>query len=142
MFEILFRGQDLYTGEWIFGGYVGADFADGTPSQHFILERGGERKAHAVDEKTIGQFIGLRDKNQAKAFDGDITEDELGRRWVIFRAPGGFGTCRTAEYATGCPLHFYSELGGAQNNSHFMRSHRIIGNIYDNPGLIGGNYAK
>ena len=70
------------------------------------------------------------------AYDGDISLDEQGRKWVIFRAPGGFGTCRTQEYAAGNALYFYQELGGLQNNSCFMHSHEIIGNVFDNPELL------
>lgn len=136
MFEILFRGKDQYTGEWVFGNYSGADFADGTPSQHFILERKGDRKAHSVAPETVGQYIGLRDKNLAMAFDGDVTEDEDGNRWVIFRAPGGFGLCRTHEFPAGCTVHFYDDLCGLNNNCRFMKSHEIIGNIIDNPELL------
>ena len=133
MMGILFRGKDLYTREWAFGNYCKAELLDGSGYEHFIIEVGKNGRTSKVDPYTVGQYIGLRDKHGKAAYDGDITEDDRGRRWVIFRAPGGFGTCRTAEYSKGYQLQFYEELGGLQNNSHFMQCHRIVGNVTDNP---------
>ena len=132
MIPIIFRAKDKNTGEWVEGNYCCAEKLIGEGHEHFIIEIQAKGSTHQVLQETVGQFTGLRDMNGVRAFEGDITEDGRGRRWVIFRAPGGFGTCRTAEYAHGNSLNFYEELGGLQNNAWFMQNHKIVGNIHEN----------
>ena len=136
MMEILFRGKDLYTGEWVFGNYCKAELLDGSGYEHFIIEIGREGSTHKVSPETVGQYIGLRDNEGAMAYEGDITEDEDGKRWAIYRAPGGFGMCQTPDWPHGYGLQFYDELCGLNNNSRFMNGHRIIGNVTDNPEVL------
>lgn len=66
MREILFRGKENPSGEWVEGFLVGnchiGDWVTCTP----------------IHSKTVGQFTGLTDKNGKKIFEGDIIEwDEL-----------------------------------------------------------------
>lgn len=134
--EILFRGKDLYTSEWAIGNYCKAELLDGNGYEHFIIDIGRNGKTHRIDPNSLGQYIGLKDKFGLRAYEGDITEDEAGHLWVIFKAPGGFGMCRTQEYLYGNALHFYNELGGLHNNAYFMKNHTLIGNIHDNAELL------
>lgn len=134
MREILFRGKRLDNGEWVTGCLVKYAY-DSTPYIGY-LDAWGDG-IYKVDPSTVGQFTGLYDKNGKKAFSHDITEDGLGRRWVIFDCPGGFGVCRINEW-TRNNAELHDGLSKKQNAAWFSARHTIIGNIHDNPELLEG----
>lgn len=142
MIEIMFRGKDICTGEWAFGNYAKHQASVEGEFLHFIVEQGMKGKTHIVDASSVGQYIGLCDANGKRAYDGDITEDDKGRRWIIFRAPGGFCTSRTSEYHKEAVLRIYEELGGLQNNGWFRQNNTIIGNVFDNKELLEDYHGR
>ncbi len=113
MREILFRGKRT-DGVWEFGYY----FAKPIQEKHFIL---CVENQWMVCKETIGQFTGLTDKNGKKIFEGDIIKWDA-EEWG-------------AEYCE--PVVWdYSFFGVRQNDwQHFCE---VIGNIHDNPELLGG----
>ena len=126
MREILFRGIDEGTSEWVYGYYYECQ----KPSDF-----GGERRYYIFDDKTIskynvipktvGQYIGIDDKNGTKIFEGDIVN------------------CITSAF-DGSDKYVYNyeitditdfEQIGFLNFCHKIE---IIGNIHDNPKLLKG----
>ncbi len=133
----LFRGKRIDTGDWVEGAYYHQKQFYGEPcDEHYIIasnEDLGYDQAfeyYEVIPETIGECTGLRDKNGKLAFEYDITEDQLGRRWIIFRCEGGFGICRDTEWTRNadCSVIIWNALADAQNAEWFSKQHKIIGN--------------
>ena len=109
--EIKFRGmiaQGLENaGHWVYWGIGGTDMLD------------------ALDHDTVGQIIGLFDKNGVEAWAGDIVKiPNKGNYEVIFKE-GCFG--------------FKGKISDIVYHSQFeWESHEIIGNKYANPELLEG----
>lgn len=154
--EILFRGKGAETGEWYYGNYLKMDktaycfaedyAANPDNTEHFIvydeMTDWGLPNTHKmveVDPKTVGQYIGLLDKDNNKIFEDDILSfgdelilvywDDEGFRWI-------------AKKAVQYPCHEFPDknwdridLGwiGAEVACTDKMTTQIIGNIHDNP---------
>lgn len=138
MSEFLSRGKLKNNGEWIKGIY----FPD-CKSIISYLEIGSvdisvdlmncKAVIHKVNPKTVGRYTGLIDKNGKMAFEGDI--------------------CRFTNYSTSFPCTYIGTIKYSKNIIAIFESGKyctdlckwesddfeVIGNIYDNPELIGGD---
>lgn len=133
MREILFRAKREATNEWIYGYFVNEydDFQIYVQPQ--IITRSGREY---VNENTLGQFTGLTDKNGTKIFEGDIVEYEtraklrIGRVFFSdFRASFAVTAGKNGSARINNDLYNYIQSGNSVT---------VIGNIYDNPELMGG----
>ena len=135
MRDILFRGKRVDNGEWIQG-----DLVQFLPHGIVrIVTQEPPYKDAEVDSDTVGQFTGLTDKNGRKIFEGDIIHLEYSQ---VFFGGEYFGEY-TAEvsYKEGCFItdgmnngdEIETPLSGFNNDEV-----EIIGNIHDNPELLGG----
>ena len=134
MREILFRGKRLDNDEWVYGLLcrVGDTYAN--------IRRMDIAVLYSVLTNTIGQFTGLTDKNGRKIFEGDILQ--------------GFWYCEGVrakvvwidDAATFGILYSFRKSGEKTawlNSSWYKFTSEspcfpeIIGNIYDNPELLG-----
>lgn len=135
MREIEFRAKGLYKDRWYYGFYVEHKRA----MQSYIIDLDEEDMStdHFVNKDTLGQYTGLCDKNGTKIFEGDIVrgKDYGGLRRegivefdkysssynIIPKTKSQYRECNTISSL--CPSEEYLE---------------VIGNIYDNPELLGG----
>lgn len=138
MREILFRGQTRRYGEkvrlngekiksnWVYGGIFpqngDGDFA-------IIYQQEPTIEKYPVYADTVGQYTGLTDKNGTKIFEGDIVKYGDTVHNVVFEQRNGtayfglvYSTLETLSFG------YYQDL----------KQIEVIGNIYDNPELVGG----
>lgn len=163
MREILFRGKAkagykwISEGEWIEGSLFYSDDENGIVCQIVTSYLSSNKDepvmvaAYEVDPETACQYTGLTDKNGRKIFEGDIVQD------AEFSFEGyepyikGIVKFRTGTFDSGCyeyngwvieekdgnidhtPLLQYEKEKGYLRDSGF----EVIGNIFDNPELIG-----
>ncbi len=141
----LFRGKRIDNGEWIEGFLLKVTVLEKPFSfifkDAFVYDGRDVKSAcrAVVDDDTVGECCGgLKDKNGKVAFEHDVTADQWGRRWIIFRCKGGYGICRDTEWKRNndCSKMLYNALADAQNADWFSHQHEIIGNIHDNPELL------
>lgn len=132
MREILFRGKRTDNGEWVYG--VPAKDGRGEMvmvENIFECEEYNCRGANClyVDENTVGQYIGLKDRNGTNIFEGDIVK----RVW--------FGKMSIYQIVYDNDLTSFIGQAGVRFTTFDYGSteFEVVGNIYDNPELLGGN---
>ncbi len=132
MREILFRGKRLHDNKWIYGNFVSD--CDGSPhiiesrffcedGHHLQYEDNTDTPVFIIPE-TVGQYTGLTDKNGVKIFEGDIV-DYISSDVIGNLKTGTIIVEDMTDYDTMIYLNHSDEL-------------QIIGNIHDNPELLGG----
>lgn len=118
--EILFRGKRTDNGEWV-EGYLVKQYG----ANEIYLPNGTDNEGfdrYSVDISTIGQYTGLTDRNGVKIFEGDIVKLSDGYAFPII-------------FKDGC---FLIACGDSALPLALFKEREVIGNIHDNPDLLGG----
>ena len=151
MREILFRGKSTDTGAWVYGYYCGpfGDF-----DEHEICDIADTTCSRVdVDPETVGQYTGLKDINGKQIFEGDIVRwasanTYLTSNYVYDRKAYGYGSVLiVTSLASGFTLRQIKDNApdipnaNRKIDNYSFWNHQgqleVIGNIHDNPELIG-----
>ena len=146
MREILFRGRLTDKSRWVYGclinniyGAVPAIMTEQSVDDAFNLDFEYDH----VEEKTVGQFTGLTDKNGKKIFEGDILE------YTSYTGTGIKEVKRAVvfwdEHRWSYKVIYNNRWTAQWNNNGYTcdiykevvaKYGEVIGNIHDNPELL------
>lgn len=139
--EILFRGKSIDDNQWIYGNLIRRVSesplveTSGCYVYYYISEIDFDGKTTEVHAGTLGQYIGIKDKEGNKIFEGDIVQyddrpynayaslivGEVMRwrdRWILYEDKETFPT----------KFPIFSD-------DFFERKSIVLGNVFDNPEL-------
>lgn len=120
--EIKFRGKN-YENKWKYGDLVQEKWKQG---KAIMIKK--ETTAWSVLEDTVGQYTGLHDKNGKEIYEGDVLKS---MRWSYIYLVKHIGT---AFYLCRKGNNGFNKITTWNN----AEKSEIIGNITDNPELLGG----
>ena len=131
MREILFKAKREDNGEWVEGYYRRIPCMG--MLEHYIMPRNPKNRMeqYAIDPDTLCQYTGLTDKNGRKIWENDIVQawsegtNAIGK--VIRRVDGLY-----IMY----PAYQKKEFWGLYPNKNGKTTVEVIGNIFDNAGLL------
>jgi uncharacterized phage protein (TIGR01671 family) len=130
MREILFRGKTI-NNEWCEGAYYHqTEFYGDKCDDHYIITSCDELEDNVmlvdrVIPETIGQYTGLNDKNGKRIFEGDIFAHPNNKKYK-------YVVSWIDDVAS---FSWFNGDGMGFDNKEI----EIIGNIHDNPELLGGD---
>lgn len=141
MFERIFRGRAAVTKEWVEGYHL--KMLVGGKDVDMIFPHGAfddmllQKNIYQIDPETLGQGVGITDKNGKEIFEGDIvTGIAYSQKWIgtiiWIKEIASFGLYHGHEIA----FENCSILKRAAKGMNDEFTAEIIGNIHDNPELL------
>lgn len=133
MREILFRAKHIHAlpqnehldGTWVYGYLCYENYINTVDEDKY----GGKFTSEIlIDPETVCQYTGLIDRNGRKIFEGDIVKHNISDT---------IGTVKwyCEDYAGWCVDDIH--IGEQQFTDEMWNECEVIGNIFDNPELIG-----
>lgn len=128
----LFKAKRKDNGEWVEGFYFCMTHTDGRHTHHFIIPLGAdlslgtpvEKIQVEVDQSTICQCTGLKDKNGRVIWENDIVKINNSEVNTLI-------TFRDFEIICTIPREKYYK-----HRLEHTTEYEVVGNVFDNPELL------
>lgn len=128
----LFKAKRKDNGEWVEGFYFCMTHTDGRHTHHFIIPLGAdlslgtpvEKIQVEVDQSTICQCTGLKDKNGRVIWENDIVKINNSEVNTLI-------TFRDFEIICTIPREKYYK-----HRLEHTTEYEVVGNVFDNPELV------
>lgn len=125
--EIKFRGKSIMNntcGDWLYSS--GIKYGDDVELMY--CDEDTSEEWNYIDKETLGQYTGLDDKNGKEIYEGDILKSIQWNDIYLVKYIGtAFYLCRKGNKG-------FNKITTWNN----AEKSEVIGNIYDNPELLGG----
>ena len=124
----LFKAKRVDDGEWIVGGLVRYGFT-GKEKYYIVPDYASDLYAMEIDQNTICQCTGLKDKNSNLIWENDVVDFKTSKAVVIWdKAEWRIKWIKDKDTILRRDLHFWT------NEDDWKCE--VIGNIFDNPELL------
>jgi len=121
MREIKFRGKSLEHNKWFYGYLEEVVLCESNKFYIIQFSDWGLNIRFEVDEKSIGQYIGLKAKNEIRIYEGDIIE--------FMAAKKDFAEMEKCTITV-------KDITKDNFKIERITDRKVIGNIYENPKTI------
>ena len=145
--EILFKAKRVDNGEWVEGAlFDGIKYCVIGQTIKFspYIENECKIVGFNVDRKTICQYTGLTDKNGNKIWENDVVKKHFYTDYDAFANSEEYvgvvkfidcaWVVETVREKNKCIRPIFEAMAYSQDVKYF----EVIGNIFDNPELLGG----
>lgn len=137
MREILFRGK-TFGGKWVYGYYSDCCYGK-FPCKPSIIEVDEWKwEPVMVIPESVGQYIGVNDRNGKKIFEGDILLEKFSHTKNVYIILREFSSFCYSKYPNG-KFAMPIDDGECGINSLLCE---VIGNIHDNHELMEGRHDE
>ena len=124
----LFKAKRVDDGDWIVGGLVRYGFT-GKEKYYIVPDYASDLYAMEIDQNTICQCTGLKDKNSNLIWENDVVDFKTSKAVVIWdKAEWRIKWIKDKDTILRRDLHFWT------NEDDWKCE--VIGNIFDNPELL------
>ena len=136
--EIKFRGRSVHTDDWCYGSFVN------DPDEPYIcgfdIWNNGtdEWREEKVEPETVGQFVGLHDKNGKEIYEGDIIRSYGSKGNAIIHVVSYDE--EHAGYIAHLPNRTKYDFGWGHIEQSWVDEFKkeVVGNVHDTPELLKG----
>lgn len=148
--ESLFRGK-TYNDEWVYGSLITEEYITAVDENPLLHKKSLHYYIYTKDEsdwtsrymkipvmaQTLGQFVGLCDKNGKKIFEGDIISDGSINTWTVKYGYTHIACCGCCYgYHDYIGFYFEDKYGEVDMYEEITKKIEVIGNIWDNRELL------